>query len=211
MAGVVKRNRGHFEIDVTRNNKCEHALKTVSRLLVHRGYKIIKGLKGVERIPKEKENPAFIAQHLKTNRYIIVFCDPGPGNLRVCTLREWFNHAWFTKRHQEVDKFLLISQSNTACINIRQVLFRQQVTQIELWSFDELRVNPHDHVLVPKFKVYPPEVAKKQISPFDLNHLPPMLTSDAAVRYFAFPEGTVLQEQDAARVWIVKSDTNNQS
>lgn len=188
-----------FFIDVTRFSHYEHAMRVVEKMMKDRGYTHM-----VHTVDKaHRENPYFVAQNPQTGRYLVVFGDTGV--LKVETMREWRRDSWITDRYMEVDRYLFLAQSLGSSIKLELSQNWPEDSKYELWSFDNLILIPPDHKLVPKFKVFTPQDAKATFSADILSHLPPLLPDDAYVRYFAYPEGTVLEEVTTRKLWIVRS------
>lgn len=186
-------------IDVMRCSPFEHALKTMAQMIVDRGYTILQSANDVDR--SKRENPYFVAEHKQSKKNLVVFCDA--SSLKIVVLRSWLQNPWIAdpQKSDLVDVYIFLAAGHAS--GIRQTLCQQNVRQFELWTHDQLVVVPHQHQLVPKYKVFSPEEARAHFTPDLLSHMAPIRTTDPLVRYFAYPVGSVLQELDTLRPWIV--------
>lgn len=177
----------------------EHALPNMEQMLRDRGYRIISSCRGLDRT--KRQNPYYVGQNPTTQRHAVVFCDP--GSLKIVELRHWLTNPWLADPEQAstVDLYIFLAAAH-AC-GIKQALCQSNIQHYELWMFSQLVAIPHQHKLVPSFRVFLPDEAQHHFSAEILKNLTPMRTTDPYVRYFAYPVGTVLQEEDSLRTWIV--------
>lgn len=107
-------------------------------------------------------------------------------------LEEWV--TGFVEPNQ-IRSVILVSEqpAKTQC----HVIFdARPMLDVTFFSFDELKFNITQHILVPSYKIMThDQVAKVGICQQDISRLPTLLSSDPICRFYAWPEGTILQIQ----------------
>ncbi len=73
------------------------------------------------------------------------------------------------------------------------VVFQHRGIECTFFSYDDLKFNITQHILVPKYKVVPHDQLPSNIKPVDIYRLPTLLKTDPVCVFYGWCVGTVLQ------------------